>query len=117
MSLLEAFSDEPSRAILNSTISRGKSIEEIANENNIAVSTTYRRVRHLVDEGLLMVERIMFTEDGKRYSLFRSTLQGAKIEVQQDGIQVTCAPNVGVPDIAFRIWRLNDRGLDLRAMV
>ena len=111
LSLLEAFADEPSRTILNSTIPRSKSIEEVAEENNIPVSTAYRRVHHLVDKGLLMVERIMVTEGGKRYSLFRSTLQGAKIEVQQSGIQATCAPNQSVPDIAFKIWQFNNRDL------
>ena len=111
-SLLEAFADEPSRTILNSTISECKSIEEVAQENNIPVSTAYRRVHHLVDRGLLMVERIMVTHEGKRYSLFRSTLEGARVEVQQGGIQVTCAPNQSVPDIAFRIWRFNNRDLD-----
>ncbi len=117
MSLLEAFSDEQSRAILNSTIERSKSIEEVAQENRIPVSTAYRRVHHLVDEGLLMVERIVITGGGKRYSLFRSTLQGAKIQVQQSGIQVTCAPNQSVPDIAFRIWRFNNRDSDPSALV
>jgi hypothetical protein len=116
MSLLESFLDEPSRAILSSTISVSKSIEEVAQENNIPVSTAYRRVHHLVDEGLLMVERIVITDGGKRYSLFRSTFQGATIEVQQNGIQVNCAPNQSIPDIAFRIWRFNNRVLDPKAM-
>lgn len=116
LSLLEAFADEPSRTILNSTIPRCKSIEEIAHENNIPVSTAYRRVHHLVDKGLLMVERIMIAEGGKRYSLFRSTLQGARIEVQQSGVEATCAPNQSVPDIAFRIWKFNHRDLAQSAM-
>ena len=115
LSLLEAFADEPSRTILNSTIPKSKSIEEVAQENNIPVSTAYRRVHHLVDKGLLVVERIMITDGGKRYSLFRSTLQGAKIEVQQSGIQVTCAPNQSVPDFSFQIWRFHLRELDQAA--
>ena len=117
MSLLEAFSDEPSRAILNSAISRCKSIEELAHENNIPVSTAYRRVHHLVDRGLLLVERIVITQEGKRYSLVRSTFEGARIEVQQNGVQVTCSPNRGVTDIAFRIWQLNNRDLEMTSMV
>jgi len=102
---------------LNSTISKCKSIEELAQENDIPVSTAYRRVHHLVDRGLLMTERIVISQGGKRYSLFRSTLQGAKIQVQQTGIQVSCTPNQSVPDIAFRIWQFNNRNLDPKATV
>lgn len=111
MSLFEAFLDSPSRAILSSTISSCKSIEELSEENDIPISTVYRRVHFLVDSGLLMTERIVINEGGKRYALFRSTLQGARIEVQQTGIQVSCTPNQSVPDIAFRIWRFKNKDL------
>ena len=92
-SLLEALSDGASRAILNSTISKSKSVEEIAFENLIPVSTAYRRVHLLLDGGLLRVDRIMISEGGKRYVLLRSTLQAARVEVQQTGIRVTCSSN------------------------
>ena len=111
MSLFEAFLDSPSRAILNSTISSCKSIEELAEENDIPISTAYRRVHRLVDSGLLMTERIVITEGGKKFALFRSTLQGVRIEVHQTGIQVSCTPNQRVPDRAFRIWRFKNRDL------
>lgn len=117
LSLLQAFSDEASREILNSTISECKSIEQVARENDIPVSTAYRRVHHLVEKGLLLVERIVIADGGKRYSLFRSTLRGARIEVQEGGIQVTCAPNQGIANIAFKIWRFNNKDPDPAAII
>jgi len=112
MSMLEAYSDSFSRVILNSTIARGKSIEEITLENNIPVSTTYRRVHYLCKKGLIIVERMIITGGGKKRAIFRSTFQGAKFEFQSGGIRVVGTPNEGIPDVAFRLWRFNNKDLN-----
>ena len=106
--MLEAYSDSFSRAILNSTISMGKSIEEITLENNIPISTTYRRVHYLCKKGLIIVERMIITEGGKKHAIFRSTFQGARFEFQSGGIKIVGTPNEGIPDVAFRLWRFNN---------
>ena len=111
MSILEAYSDSFSRAILNSITMRGKSIEEITMENSIPISTTYRRVHYLCENGLVMVERMVFTEGGKKHAIFRSTFQGARFEFQSGGVKVVGTPNEGISDIAFRIWRFNNRAV------
>jgi hypothetical protein len=48
----------------------------------VPLSSCYRRARELVDEGLLLVERIVITGDGKRYGLYRSPF--ATIEIESD---------------------------------
>jgi len=108
-SILEAYSDSFSRAILNSTVSKGKSIEEITLENNISISTTYRRVHYLCKKGLVIVERMIIAEGGKKHAIFRSTFQGAKLEFQSGGIKIVGTPNEGIPDVAFRLWRFKNQ--------
>jgi len=106
--ILEAMSDEFSRAILNCLVESGKSIEEIASQNGIPVSTTYRRVHEMCHRGLVIVERIVVTRSGKREAIYRSTLRGAKIDFELGGVRVVGLPNDGIPDITFRLWQFSE---------
>lgn len=103
--IMRAVSDEPSRTILTSIISSGKSIEEITTENGVPVSTTYRRVHELCKKGLIIVERVKVTKNGKRRSIYRSVFRGARIDVENGRVQVVGLPNDGIPDITFRHWQ------------
>lgn len=103
--VLEAFSDLSYRAIMDSIISTGKCIDEIAEENDAPVSTTYRRVHELRRKGLIIVERIILSSSGKKRAIFRSAFEGARIEVQPEGVVVVGIPNGGIPDIALRLWQ------------
>jgi hypothetical protein len=76
---LAALSDEFSRRILVSTVSRGMTVQEISVEQAVPLSTCYRRTRELVDHGLLVVERIVVTSEGKRYAVFRSSFRSVEI--------------------------------------
>ncbi len=103
--IVEAVSDTSSRAILNSTVPSGKSIEEITTESGIPLSTAYRRVHELCAKGLLVTERVVVTSRGKRCSIYRSALQGAKIDIEFDRVRVVGVPNADIPDLASRLWR------------
>jgi len=70
-----ALSDETSRRILVSTVSHGKTLQEICVEQALPTSSCYRRARELVDQGLLLVEKIVITGDGKRYITYRSSFK------------------------------------------
>ncbi len=108
--VLDAFLDTLSRAIMNSIISSAKSIEDIAAENKIPLSTAYRRVHELCYKGLVIVERIVISDGGKKHAIFRSAFQGATADFQTDGVVVAGIPNKGIPDIAFRLWQFNNEG-------
>lgn len=103
--ILEAISDEITRCILGSTIERGKPIEDISAENGIPSSTAYRRVHELAAMGLLVVERIMFTETGKRYSIYRNAFRNVKVEMESNELKVQVTLNEDVADRFYRIWQ------------
>jgi hypothetical protein len=103
-SILQAFADSFSRSILDSTIAAGKSIEEVAVENEIPTSSAYRRMHELVESGLLVMERIVIAPGGKRHAVFRSVFQGIRIEFREGGLQIVCVPNEGIPDVNYRLW-------------
>ena len=94
--VLRAVSDEYARAILASTMSQAKSVEDISNQTGIPASTCYRRVHELVSLHLLKLEKIVITDTGKKYETFRSILKNAKIGLSSTGelvVDVTLAPS------------------------
>jgi predicted transcriptional regulator len=101
--ILEAMSDDVSRRILSSTTAKGKPVEEISLESNIPPSTTYRRVQDLSEMGLLVVERIVISESGKRCSIFRSAFRSVLAELQAGELHVEVALN---EDVAERFYRM-----------
>jgi hypothetical protein len=61
-------------------------------------------VNHLVEEGLLLVERSAITPDGKRYELYRSRLRRARVEVDAAGVRVYWEPVEEIEERLARIW-------------
>jgi predicted transcriptional regulator len=113
--IIEAMSDECSRKILGSIIERAKPIDLISSESGIPISTSYRRVRKLLEMGLVITERILVSSDGKREAIYRSTLRGAKIEFESGKFRALGALNDEIPDISFRMWQFaQSRGNPLR---
>jgi transposase-like protein len=78
----EAMSDEFSMTILSSSVSQGKTVVEICNEEGIPQSTCYKRVRHLVDEGAMVVERIVVASTGRKYSVYRSAFSRLEVRLE-----------------------------------
>jgi len=101
--ILEAMSDDVSRKILSSTISKAKPVEEISAESGIPPSTTYRRVQELSQMGLILVERIVISGSGKRYSLFRSAFRGVIAEMDSHELHVEVTINEDVEDRFYKM--------------
>ena len=92
--IVNALLDEYSRKILDSTINESKSIIEIIREQDIPMTSAYRRVKLLMDNKLVKVERSMVTEDGKRYYLYLSSIKNASINYDEGKLIVEITPNI-----------------------
>ena len=92
--IVNALLDEYSRKILDSTINESKSIIEIIREQDIPMTSAYRRVKLLMDNKLVKVERSMVTEDGKRYYLYLSSIKNALIKYDEGKLIVEITPNI-----------------------
>ena len=103
--LLKAVSDGPSTKILESVIARGRSIEEICSETNVPVSTTYRRIHELTDDGIIIIERVVITADRRRHVVYRAAFSKVKVEFEPEDCRVEGTPNERVPDIIYRLWQ------------
>jgi hypothetical protein len=102
--ILCALGDESSRRILTSAIARGKTVEEISAEQNLPLSTCYRRTRVLLAEGLMILERSVVTPAGKRYAVYRTSFSEATISFNNGEIAVEVTPNLDILDKLRRRW-------------
>jgi DNA-binding Lrp family transcriptional regulator len=97
-------SDEYSRKILLSTISTARSVEELSRENDIPLSTCYRRVHELLADGMLIMDRIVVTPDGKRYEMLRSSYKGFTVAFEDGAVKVDVIINSDVADKLHTLW-------------
>ena len=102
--LVQGLADEYSRKIILSTIPRSKSVEDISKENDIPLSTCYRRVHELLDAQILLVEKIIVTPEGKKYELLRSAYRAMDVSFDGGVMKVDAVINEDVADKLKRLW-------------
>ena len=85
-----------------------KSVNTIIKETGISHSTAYRKIKWMLEEGLLFTEKIEITPDGKKFSLFRSTLKSINITYYQGKMNVQVEYNINVVErTAARLFSLD----------
>ena len=90
--LLEIVSDKYCRTILKSVLEKPKSILEISSEENIPISTTYRRIQTLHENKLLETSGTI-TDDGKRLFLYKSKIKGIQSTFNDGQVEVKLIPS------------------------
>ena len=71
-----------------------KSVIDITREERIPITSAYRKVKELKEYGLLKVDRIVITEDGKKYELVRSAIRSASVQFDDGELSVDVTSNV-----------------------
>jgi hypothetical protein len=99
-----AVSDELSRKVLAAATSCGKTAREISVEQAVPLSSCYRRMRELVEQGLLLVERVVVTADGKRYALYRSSFRTVEMLADSGEVSVSAELNSEVAEKFRQKW-------------
>jgi DNA-binding transcriptional ArsR family regulator len=99
-----ALSDEYARRILAVCVKKARSVKEMEQDTKLPQATVYRHVTGLMDDGLLFIERSALTADGKRYDLYRSRVQKARIELDDAGVRIFWEPLEGVHERLARAW-------------
>lgn len=92
--ILSALADKETLGIMNCVMYRHCSINEIIKETGIPHTTTYRKIKSMLENGLLIIEKIELRDDGKKFSLFRSTLRSINVKYEQGQVVVEAEKNV-----------------------
>ncbi|HEY6883657.1 MAG TPA: hypothetical protein VI278_06430 [Nitrososphaeraceae archaeon] len=91
--ILAALADTDLHKILDAAMYDSKSVTEIIRETNISHTTAYRKIKWLVEEKLLAVDKIEITEEGKKYSLFRTILKSFNVKYEYKNVIVEAEQN------------------------
>ena len=107
-SILTALADKEMVSILDCCMFQSKSVADIIREKNIPHTTAYRKIKSMLDEGLLVVESIQITPDGKKFSLIKSTFRTITVRYEHDEMAVEAEENVDVvKKIAEKLFSLS----------
>ena len=92
--ILSVLTDDEMIRIFNSTKNEAKSVATIMKINDISHSTAYRKIKWMLENELLVVVKMNFTDDGKKYSLFKSTIRSVNVKYQKNQVTVESNKNV-----------------------
>jgi hypothetical protein len=91
--ILDALGDTELQKILDATMFNSKSVSQIIRDTSIPHTTAYRKIRWLLDEKLLVVDKIEITEDGKKSSLFRTVLRSFNVKYEYNNVVIEAEQN------------------------
>lgn len=91
--ILAALADTELVKILDASMYQSKSVNEIILETNVSHTTAYRKIKWLVEEKLLIVDKIEITEDGKKSSLFRTILKSFNVSYDYNKVVIEAEQN------------------------
>jgi hypothetical protein len=81
---LQLLADIISHKIILSTIDVAKTAQQIALENNIPVSSTYKKIRRLCQIDLLCIDQVNIDESGKKVLLYKSKVKSLEFYLKKD---------------------------------
>ena len=86
--ILESFGDRQKREILNAVGQKPLTLAEIVEKCNIPLTSCYRKVLWLIQQGLLTYNN----SNGSKGRKYKPTFKDVKIELDKDKIMVELAP-------------------------
>ena len=92
--ILTALADPEAISIIDSTMNQSKSVSDIIRETNVPHTTAYRKIKWLVDEKLLVVDKILINDEGKKYSLFHSVFRSIVVKYENNKILIDAEENI-----------------------
>ena len=91
--VIEALADAESRAIVFSTIRKGKTANELSSILKIPLSSVYKKLTDLEDLTLIEVEKTILSEKGRRFKVYRSRINKAEISIKKPDPTLTLSAN------------------------
>ena len=91
--ILLALADTELQKIMDAALYQSKSVSQLKLESNVSHSTAYRKIKWLVNEKLLIVDKIGITEDGNKSTLFRTTLKSFSIKYEHNNLLMEAEQN------------------------
>jgi|SRR5208283_1023213 len=96
--ILSALADPYSRKILDAIIEENKSALELSKECGIPVTTVYRRLEEMLQDGLIVAVKYCRNKDGKWFELYRSLIKQINITAEKGIVIVKVRTDDNLPE-------------------
>ena len=91
--ILIVLADTELQKILDAVMFNSKSVSQIIRDTGMPHTTVYRKIKWLLEEKLLIVDKIEITEDGKKSSLFRTVLKSFNVKYEYNNVVIEAEQN------------------------
>ncbi len=91
--ILEAIGDDDKKIILNAVLDKPRIISEILDICNIPQTSGYRKINNLIKNGLLIVNGLETTNDGKTVNKYQSVFENIQIHIEKNKIAIQVQPS------------------------
>jgi len=84
--ILQDIIDESTLKIISSIIDIEKNVFQICYENKLPLSSTYKKIRKLNNDGLVSVGKIDIDDKGRKVVFYKSKIKSLDFNLKKDGI-------------------------------
>jgi predicted methyltransferase len=84
--ILQDIIDESALKIISSIIDIEKNVFQICYENKLPLSSTYKKIRKLNNDGLVSVGKIDIDDKGRKVVFYKSKIKSLDFNLKKDGI-------------------------------
>ena len=91
--IIESLADAESRAILFSTIKKGKTVTDISYTLKIPLSSVYKKLSELEELSLIQVEKWILSDKGRKFKVYKSRISKADITIKKSEPSLNLVPN------------------------
>jgi len=91
--VIEALADAESRAILFSTIKKGKTASELSEHLKIPLSSVYKKLYDLEDLSLIEIDKWLISDKGRKFKVYKSRISKADIVIKKPEPSLHLIPN------------------------
>lgn len=80
--------------IMNFCMYKPASVNDIIKETEIPHTTAYRKIKWMLDNGILITDSFLISNDGKKSNLFKSTMRSISVNYEPNDIVVSAEYNI-----------------------
>jgi len=91
--VIEALADAESRAILFSTIKKGKTASELSEKLKIPLSSVYKKLYGLEELSLIEIDKWLISDKGRKFKVYKSRISKADIIIKKPEPSLHLVPN------------------------
>jgi predicted ArsR family transcriptional regulator len=102
--LLRVLGNKYNAEILRAT-NEPKSAQELSDELEIPIATSYRRIEELTEVELLELSGREFSDEGRRTKVYRRNVEALEIEFEPEAIEVFVDDRPDVDNSLADVWR------------